>query len=63
MAKQLELALERRATVVHAPAGFGKTSLLAEFHHALSERAIPSAWLSLDDNDRDLVQFLRYLME
>ncbi len=63
LAKQLELALERRATVVHAPAGFGKTSLLGEFHHALNERAIPCAWLSLDDNDRDLVHFLRYLME
>ena len=61
--KQLEPALERRATVLHAPAGFGKTSLLADWHHDLNARAIPAAWLSLDDNDRDLVHFLRYLME
>ena len=63
LVRKLDMALERRATVLHAPAGFGKTSLLADWHHALQARAVPSAWLSLDEHDRDLVQFLRYLME
>ncbi len=63
LVKRLNRVLERRATVLHAPAGFGKTSLLADWHHELNARAIPNAWLSLDENDRDLVQFLRYLME
>lgn len=63
LVRKLDLALERRATVLHAPAGFGKTLLLADWHQALQARAIPSAWLSLDEHDRDLVQFLRYLME
>ncbi len=63
LVRKLDMALERRATVLHAPAGFGKTSLLADWHHALQARTIPSAWLSLDEHDRDLVQFLRYLME
>ncbi len=63
LVERLNRALERRVTVLHAPAGFGKTSLLADWHHELNARAIPNAWLSLDDNDRDLVQFLRYLME
>jgi ATP/maltotriose-dependent transcriptional regulator MalT len=41
-------------TVVSAPAGAGKTSLLAGW---IAERDAPSAWLSLDDADRDPVPF------
>ena len=37
-------------TVVVAPAGSGKTMLLAAW---VAESVIPSAWLSLDDADRD----------
>ena len=59
----LDLALERRAAVMHAPAGFGKTSLLTHWHETLIDRGIAVAWLSLDDGDRDLFQFLSYLME
>jgi LuxR family maltose regulon positive regulatory protein len=41
-------------TIVSAPAGAGKTSLLAGW---IAERDAPSAWLSLDDSDRDPVPF------
>ncbi len=60
---KLDRALEARAALLHAPAGFGKTSLLAWWRNTLSARSIPVAWLSLDDNDQDQFQFLTYLME
>jgi LuxR family maltose regulon positive regulatory protein len=50
--------LEHRLTIVHAPAGYGKTTLLVDFVHDL---AMPACWLSLDEEDRDQATFLRYL--
>jgi LuxR family maltose regulon positive regulatory protein len=44
--------------LVSAPAGFGKTTLLAEW---LDQANIPAAWLSLDRGDNDGVRFLTYL--
>ena len=43
-----------RLTLVVAPAGTGKTSLVAGW---VAESSSPTAWLSLDDTDRDGVQF------
>ena len=63
LARRLDLALERRVAVLHAPAGYGKSSLLAHWHQSLIARGVPTAWLSLDENDRDLFQFLGYVME
>ena len=40
-----------RVTVLHAPAGFGKTALLARRCRALRERGLAVAWLSLDEED------------
>ena len=49
--------LTRRLTVVSAPAGFGKTVLLAEWaRHAVT----PVAWLSLDTGDNDPARFWRH---
>ncbi|MDQ4077600.1 MAG: hypothetical protein M3220_15305, partial [Chloroflexota bacterium] len=44
---------------VSAPAGYGKTTLLAEW--ARSSR-FPIAWLSIGEEDNDLERFLRYLL-
>lgn len=63
LVEELDKVLDGRAALVHAPAGFGKTSLLAYWWSTLSDRAIPAAWLSLDDHDQDLFQFSSYLME
>jgi LuxR family maltose regulon positive regulatory protein len=51
--------LDHRLTVVHAPAGYGKTTLLVDFVHDL---AMPICWYSLDEEDRDQETFLRYLL-
>ena len=40
-----------RVTVLKAPAGFGKTTLLAECCRRLAHDGIPTAWVSLDEHD------------
>jgi len=47
-----------KLTLVSAPAGFGKTTLLSEW---AAEVDVPVAWLPLDDGDNDLPRFLRYM--
>jgi len=51
--------LGRRLTLVCAPAGFGKTTLIRAWAGAV-ERQV--AWLSLDEGDNDAARFLRYVM-
>src|ERR671915_687475 len=58
----LEREPGRKLTLISAPAGFGKTTLLVEW---LRERAGSEgyvAWLSLDEGDNDPVRFLSYLV-
>jgi LuxR family maltose regulon positive regulatory protein len=53
-----------RLTLVCAPAGFGKTTLVSEWV-ARREKAEPTvrvAWLSLEEGDNDLTRFLTYLV-
>jgi LuxR family transcriptional regulator, maltose regulon positive regulatory protein len=49
----------RELTLIAAPAGFGKTTLLSEWA-AVSER--PVAWLSLDEGDSEPTRFLAYVV-
>jgi LuxR family maltose regulon positive regulatory protein len=48
--------------VVAAPAGYGKSTLMARWHTRLLERGVSCAWLSLDEDDNDAARFLRYLI-
>jgi LuxR family transcriptional regulator, maltose regulon positive regulatory protein len=48
--------------LVAAPAGYGKSTLMARWHASLVERGIPCAWLSLDEDDNDKVRFMRHLL-
>jgi LuxR family transcriptional regulator, maltose regulon positive regulatory protein len=52
------LAAGRKLTLISAPAGFGKSTLVSEW---LTSCGRSAAWLSLDDNDNDPVRFLIYL--
>ena len=52
----------RRLTLVSAPAGWGKTTLLAEWA-ADSREERPFAWLTLDRGDNDAVRFWGYAIE
>ncbi len=49
--------LLRKVTLISAPAGFGKTTLLSEWVRQLD---LPSAWLSLDPDDNDPRRFWTY---
>jgi len=48
--------------LVAAPAGYGKSTLMAQWHAHLVERGVPCAWLSVDENDDDKVRFVRHLI-
>ena len=41
----------RRVTLLQAPGGFGKTTLLAACCRELAAHGVPTAWLLLDDSD------------
>ncbi len=49
----------RRLTIISAPAGYGKTTLLVAW---IQERDLPTAWISLDEGDNDVTRFLTYLI-
>ena len=48
--------------VVAAPAGYGKSTLMARWHARLLERGVSCAWLSLDEGDNDAARFLSHLI-
>ena len=56
---RLDEGIDARLTLITAPAGFGKTSLLAEW---MARRSHTTAWLSLDSEHRDPRMALAYLI-
>jgi ATP/maltotriose-dependent transcriptional regulator MalT len=56
---RLNAGLHRKLTLISAPAGFGKTTLVSEW---LTSCARPAAWLSLDEEDNDPTRFVMYLV-
>ena len=59
LTEALQTGLERPLTLVSAPAGFGKTTLICSW---IRECELPAAWLSLEEGDNDPVRFLSYLI-
>jgi LuxR family maltose regulon positive regulatory protein len=64
----LNRGIDYPLTLVCAPAGYGKTTLICTWLARMSEGRnegtafLPSAWLSLDEDDSDLNLFLRYFI-
>jgi len=56
---QLRNGLRGKLTLVSAPAGFGKTSLVAAWQ---KDCETPLAWVSLDEEDNEPLRFLDYLI-
>jgi LuxR family transcriptional regulator, maltose regulon positive regulatory protein len=56
----LDSNADKHLTLLSAPAGYGKTTLLADFINASS---LPFAWYTLDAQDSDPTVFLTYLIE
>src|SRR5215213_9559670 len=53
----------RRLIVIHGPAGFGKTTLAAQWRTVLAEEEVGIAWLTIDSDDNNIVWFLAHLIE
>ncbi len=51
---QLNSCMDKTLTLVSAPAGYGKTTLVSSWLH---ESKTPSSWLSLDEGDNDQIRF------
>jgi LuxR family transcriptional regulator, maltose regulon positive regulatory protein len=58
----LEREPSRKLTLISAPAGFGKTTLLVEWLRERTGGEGYVAWVSLDEGDNDPVRFLSYLV-
>jgi len=69
--KQLNERVQRKLTIITAPAGYGKTSLASDWIHALQseEPEAPHAtsnnqitWLSLEEADSEPIRFISYVI-
>jgi LuxR family maltose regulon positive regulatory protein len=58
---KIQAALHHKLTLVSAPAGFGKTTLLSEWIHD-SQPPIAAVWLSLEEADSDPRRFWEYFI-
>jgi LuxR family maltose regulon positive regulatory protein len=56
----MDEGFEGKLTLMSAPAGFGKTTLLVDWVH---RRKIPVAWFSVDKADNDPLHFLTYVIQ
>lgn len=52
----------RRLTLVSAPAGYGKTTIVAEWINSFKDSSVRVCWLSVDSADNDPGRFLNYLL-
>jgi len=60
--ERLDLGLESKLTLLSAPPGFGKSTLLGEWVDALPADEWSVAWLSLDPSDNQPTTFWTYLI-
>ncbi|MEM7343697.1 MAG: LuxR C-terminal-related transcriptional regulator [Chloroflexota bacterium] len=57
--QKLNAGLAGKLTLICAPAGFGKTTLISDW---LQQSDLPVAWLSLDPGDNDPMRFFQYVI-
>jgi LuxR family transcriptional regulator, maltose regulon positive regulatory protein len=62
LTQQFDASLEGPLTLLCAPAGFGKTSLITDWYEQADRLDFPLAWLSVDSDDNDPLRFLTYLI-
>ena len=61
LSRRLNDALEARLSLLHAPAGFGKSTVLGNWRRQLLEAGHTVCWLSLEKEDNDPFQLLTYI--
>ena len=62
LSKLLHPTGTKKLVLVHAPAGYGKTTLLYQWHKSLMDNGRTACWLSLDELDDNPATFIRYLL-
>lgn len=60
LVEQFQRGLAGPLTLVCAPAGYGKTTLVSACLARSGRRQLPAAWLSIDEQDSELAVFVRY---
>lgn len=58
----LRAAQTRRLVLIHGPAGFGKSTLAAQWGDVLESEGVRVAWLSVDPDDNNVVWFLAHVV-
>jgi LuxR family maltose regulon positive regulatory protein len=59
---QVFLAFGCKVVLIRGPAGFGKTTVMAQLWERYAKEGTAAAWLNLDEADNDLPRFLSYLV-
>jgi ATP/maltotriose-dependent transcriptional regulator MalT len=52
-----------KLVLIHAPAGYGKSTLAAQWAEALAGQGVKTAWLAIDSDDDNTAWFLAHLIE
>jgi ATP/maltotriose-dependent transcriptional regulator MalT len=52
-----------KLVLIHAPAGYGKSTLAAQWTETLIQQGLKTAWLAIDSDDNNTVWFLAHLIE
>lgn len=60
--KVIDDSVNSRVTLIYAPAGFGKTTLLSSWITMCKKRSISAAWFTLDEEDNDDTRFWMYFV-
>lgn len=60
--EQLQMTSSARLVLVHAPAGFGKTTTMMQYFAQLLQRRVAAVWLTVDSADNEVARFLSYVV-
>jgi serine/threonine-protein kinase/serine/threonine-protein kinase PknK len=52
-----------KLVLIHAPPGYGKSTLAAQWAETLTRQGLKTAWLAIDSDDNNTVWFLAHLIE
>ena len=52
-----------KLVLIHAPAGYGKSTLASQWGQILTQQGLKGAWLAIDSDDNNAVWFLAHLIE
>ncbi len=59
---QLDQVMTRKLGIVHAPAGYGKTTILEQFYNYRADSGVAVSWLTLDEEDQSPGRLLKHII-